>query len=274
MPIEGSRHDQAGPATPATATPTAISHPIKRWLPLVLMLAGMALVFAMGWHKALTFENLALKRDILRAFVSANTLAALAIFMVSYIAVVALSLPGASVFTIGGGLLFGVWLGAPATVVAATIGATLVFLIAKTSLGAALAERAGPWLDRFRAGFEKEGLSYMLFLRLVPFPFFIINLAPALLGVPLRTFVTGTFFGIIPATVAFSYLGDTLDRIVVDAKDAYDACVLAKGAGQCKLSIELSQLPIKQILIALTLIGLVALIPPIIKNRRERHAAS
>lgn len=260
-------------AAPGTATPSA-SSAIKRWLPLGVMLGVMALVFAMGWHKQLTFENLALKRDALHAYVAANTLLALAMFMAAYIAVVALSLPGAGVVTITGGLLFGVWLGAPAVVIAATIGATIIFLIARTSLGAALAERAGPWLDRFRAGFEKEGLSYMLFLRLVPFPFFIINLAPALLGVPLRTFVVGTFLGIIPATFAFAYLGDTLDRIVVDAKTGYDACVAAKGAANCHLSIELSMLPIKQILLALTLIGLVALIPPIIKKRRERNAAA
>ena len=246
---------------------------IKRWLPLAVMLSVMGLVFIMGWHKALTFENLALKRDVLRAYVQAHTVLALAMFMAAYIAVVALSMPGAGVVTITGGLLFGVWLGAPATVVAATIGATIIFLVAKTSLGAALQDRAGPWLDRFRAGFEKEGLAYMLFLRLVPFPFFIINLAPALLGVPLRTFVIGTFFGIIPATFAFSYLGDTLDRVVVDAKSGYDACVQAKGASSCSLSIELGMLPIKQIVIALTLIGLVALIPPIIKKRRERNAA-
>ncbi len=271
MPIDSHNRQRAGPGE---MPHTRAASPIKRWLPLALMLAVMGLVYAMGWHTALTFENLALQRDVLRAFVAAHTLAALGIFMGSYIGVVALSLPGATVFTIGGGLLFGVWIGVPATVVAATIGATMIFLIAKTSLGAALADRAGPWLDRFRAGFEKAGLSYMLFLRLVPFPFFIINLAPALLGVPLRTFVIGTFLGIIPATIAFSYLGDTLDRIVVDAKAAYDACVQANGAGQCKLSIEFSQLPIKQILIALTLIGLVALIPPLIKNRRERHAAS
>lgn len=246
----------------------------KRWLPLGVILAVMSLVFAMGWHKLLTFENLALQRDALRAYVSAHTVVALAMFMAAYIAVVALSLPGASVLTITGGLLFGVWLGAPAVVIAATTGATIIFLIARTSLGAALAERAGPWLDRFRAGFEKEGLSYMLFLRLVPFPFFIINLAPALLGVPLRTFVIGTFLGIIPGTVAFSYLGHTLDRIVVDAKTAYDVCIAAKGAANCTLSIELSALPFKQILLALTLIGLVALIPPFLKKWRDRNAAA
>ena len=264
----------AGERKNAGAAPVAATSQLKRWLPLGFMLAVMAVVFAMGWHKLLTFENLALKRDVLHAYVAAHTVLALAMFMAAYIAIVALSLPGAGLVTITGGLLFGVWLGAPAVVIAATIGATIIFLIARTSLGAALAERAGPWLDRFRAGFEKEGLSYMLFLRLVPFPFFIINLAPALLGVPLRTFVIGTFLGIIPATLAFAYLGDTLDRIVVDAKQGYDACVAAKGAADCHLAIELSMLPIKQILVALTLIGLVALIPPFLKKRRDRNAAA
>ena len=266
MSIEDHPIAPAGPAV-------ARAGGLRRWLPLVVLAAAMALVFGMGWHKVLTFEMLALKRDALRAFVTGHTALAVLAYMAIYVAVVALSLPGAGVITITGGLLFGVWLGAPVTVIAATIGATLIFLIAKTSLGAALAERAGPWLDRFRDGFEKEGLSYMLFLRLVPFPFFIINLAPAVLGVPLRTFVIGTFLGIIPGTVAFSYLGDTLDRVMIEAKSAYDACVAAKGAAACHLTIEAGMLPFKQILIALTLIGLVALIPPMLKKWRARNAA-
>lgn len=245
----------------------------KRWLPLVVVAAAMGLVFVMGWHRELTFENLALRRGELAAFVHAHLLLALLIYMAIYIAVVALSLPGAGVLTITGGLLFGVGLGAPATVVAATIGACIIFLVAKTSLGAALAGKAGPWLERFREGFEKEGLAYMLFLRLVPFPFFIINLVPALLGVPLRTFAIGTFFGIIPATFAFSYLGDTLDRIITEARAAHEACLAKGGGSTCKLTIELGQLPIKQILVALTLIGLVSLIPPILKRWRARRAA-
>lgn len=255
------------PASPPQTTAT-----IKRWLPLLLIVAATALVFGMGWHRALTFENLALRRGELGAFVQKNLVVALALYMAIYIAVVALSLPGAGVLTITGGLLFGVWIGAPATIVAATIGAAVIFLVARSSLGAALAEKAGPWLERFRDGFEKEGLSYMLFLRLVPFPFFIINLVPAVLGVPFRTFLVGTFLGIIPATFAFSYLGDTLDRILSEARAAYEACLAKGGAGGCKLSVEIEQLPIKQILLALTLIGLVALIPPIMKRWRARHA--
>lgn len=112
----------------------------------------------------------------------------------------------------------------------------------------------------------------MLFLRLVPIPFFVVNLAAAVLGVPLRTFVLGTLVGIIPGTTAFSYLGHTLDLIVVDARRAHDACVAAKGAAACHLTIEVGMLPFKHILIALTLIGFVALIPPVLKKWRSRHA--
>lgn len=247
---------------------------LKRWLPLIVLAGVMAVVLGMGWHKALTFENLALRRDGLRTFVANHQLLAMLTFMGVYIASVVLSLPGAGILTITGGVLFGAWLGAPMTVIAATTGATILFLIAKSSLGAALQESAGPWLDKLRQGFEKEGLRYMLFLRLMPiFPFFIVNLAPALLGVPLRIFVIGTLFGIIPATFAFSYLGATLDQILVDAKAAYDVCIAAKGAAHCKLTIELGMLPIRQILVALTLLGLVALMPTVLKKWRERNAA-
>jgi uncharacterized membrane protein YdjX (TVP38/TMEM64 family) len=246
---------------------------LRRWLPLGVIVTATVVVFAMGWHTLLTFENLALRRHELRAFVAEHTVLALLIYAGAYVAIAALSLPGAGVLTITGGLLFGVWLGAPTSIVAATLGATILFLVARTTLGAALAERAGPWLERFRDGFAKEGLSYMLFLRLVPFPFFIINIAPALLGVPLRTFVLGTFLGIIPGTFAISYLGDTLDRILIDAMMAHEACVASKGAGACKLSLELDRLPLLNIAVALSLIGVVALIPPTLKKWRARHAA-
>jgi uncharacterized membrane protein YdjX (TVP38/TMEM64 family) len=264
-------HDRAVTSPPADVPSNTST--VRRWLPLLAIAGLTAIVFGMGWHRQLTFENFALQRGTLDAFVKANLSLAVLSFMAIYIAIVALSLPGAGVLTIAGGLLFGVWLAVPATVVAATIGAILIFLIARSSIGAALAERAGPWLDRFRDGFEKEGIAYMLFLRLVPFPFFIINLVPAVLGVPLRTFAIGTLFGIIPATFAFSYLGDTLDRVITDARTAYDACVAAKSMNACNLTIELGMLPIKQILISLTLLGLVALIPPALKKWRARNAA-
>lgn len=232
----------------------------------------MVLVFATGVHRTLTFENLALRRDDLHLLVGHHLTLALAAYVLLYVVIVALSLPGAGLVTIAGGMLFTVWLGAPATIVAATAGACVVYAIARTSLGAVLAERAGPWLDRFRAGFAREGLSYMLFLRLVPFPFFIINIVAAVLGVPFRTFLVGTVLGIVPATFAFSFLGDTLDRVLRDARGHYDACLARAGGPACHIEVDISSLPITQILVALTLLGLVALIPPLLTRWRDSHA--
>ena len=93
-------------------------------------------------------------------------------------------------------------------------------------------------MSKLREGFKEEALSYLLFLRLVPaFPFWFVNIAPAILGVPLRTYVIATFFGIIPATFAFSSAGAGLDSIIVAAKSEYSACVAANGAHACKLMI-------------------------------------
>ena len=112
------------------------------------------------------------------------------IFMALYATATALSLPGGAVLSITSGFLFGALWGTVAIVISATIGATILFLIAKTSFGDALRAKAGGWLDKMAAGFQENALSYLLVLRLVPlFPFFIVNLVPALLGVPLRTYV-------------------------------------------------------------------------------------
>jgi uncharacterized membrane protein YdjX (TVP38/TMEM64 family) len=249
----------------------------RRWLPLVVLLAAMAVVFAMGWHKLLTLETIGRNYETLRAFIASNLVVALLLYMLIYIAAVALSLPGGLAMTLAGGLLFGWKIGAAATVVAATVGAVLLFLAAKTSLGDSLAARAGPWLGRLRDGFKDNALSYMLFLRLVPvFPFFIVNLAPALLGVPLSTYVIGTFFGIIPGTVAFSVAGAGLGS-VVEAQNAVHAACLARQAGEpslsCPYTIDTSSLITGELLAAFVLIGLMALIPVAAKKWSARNAA-
>ncbi|MEZ5908187.1 MAG: TVP38/TMEM64 family protein [Hyphomicrobiaceae bacterium] len=242
----------------------------KRYLPLLLIVAAMALVFAMGWHKHLTLENLYDNREALKGFIARNIVLSVLVYMAIYIVAVALSLPGGLLLTVTGGFLFGWMIGAPATIVAATIGATLIFLIAKTSLGEALAERAGPWVGKLRAGFQENALSYLLFLRLVPaFPFFVVNLAPALLGVRLRTYVVGTLIGIIPGTTAFSFAGSGLDSVFAAQGKTYEACKAKLAAGErvvCKLDVSLGALVTRELIIAFALLGVVALIPVLYKR--------
>jgi uncharacterized membrane protein YdjX (TVP38/TMEM64 family) len=127
---------------------------------------------------------------------------------------VAFSLPGALVATLTGGFLFGTVLGGTATVVAATIGATILFIAARTAFGDLLRAKAGPAIKRMEEGFRENAFSYLLVLRLVPlFPFFLVNLAPAFLGVTLPTFVGATFIGIIPGTFVFASLGNGLGAV-------------------------------------------------------------
>ena len=115
--------------------------------------------------------------------------------------------------------------------VGATIGATILFLVVNTSFGSTLAEKAGPFVAKLRDGFQENALSYLLFLRLVPaFPFFIVNLVPALLGVPLRTFVIGTGLGIIPGTIAYSLAGSGLGSVIEAQNATYKTCL----AGQAR----------------------------------------
>jgi uncharacterized membrane protein YdjX (TVP38/TMEM64 family) len=261
------------PPTSPESGGTAVASSLKRWLPLIVLAGLMALAFAMGWHKYLSFKTIGTNYDALRGFIGQNLAASLALYLGIYVAVVALSLPAAGVLTISGGLLFGWQIGAPATVVGATVGATIIFLIARSSLGEALAAQAGPWLEKLRDGFRENALSYLLFLRLVPaFPFAVVNLAAAVLGVPLRTYVLGTALGIIPGTTAFSFAGAGLGSVVEAQNAVYKEC-LAKGAGDCVYSIDTAALVTKELLIAFALLGLVALIPVAVKKWKERRHA-
>ncbi len=157
-------------------------------MPLLILAGGFAAFFALGLDRHLSFATLRENRDALNAWVQSYGLLAPAVYMLTYAAVIAFSLPGGAVMSIAGGFLFG-WVWATACiVVAATVGATAVFIIAKTSLGDPLRAKAGPWMKKMEAGFRENALSYLLVLRLVPlFPFWLVNLVPAFLGVPLRT---------------------------------------------------------------------------------------
>src|SRR5204863_6899077 len=143
--------------------------------------------------------------------------------------------PGSLFMTIAGGILFGVAVGGIATVISATIGATIIFLIAKSACGENLVRRAGPLACKLADGFKADAFNYLLFLRLVPaFPFFLVNLVPALAGVKLATFIAATAIGVLPAAFAFAFFGSGLDSVLAAQEVAYRAC-LASGRAECTL---------------------------------------
>jgi uncharacterized membrane protein YdjX (TVP38/TMEM64 family) len=201
-----------------------------RWLPLIGLALGFAAFFALGLHRHFTFETLAQNRSALHAWAGAHPVLAPLVYMLLYVAVVAFSIPGAAILTVAGGFLFGAVLGALYAIVGATIGATSVFLIARTALGDLLRAKAGGAVQRMEAGFRTNALSYLLVLRLVPlFPFFVVNLVPAFLGIGLGTFVIATFFGIIPATFVIASIGNGLGTIL-DAGGMPDLGILFEPA--------------------------------------------
>lgn len=178
-----------------------------RYLPIAVIALGAfaAVIFASDY---LSFETLALHYQTLIDWRDSHLLATIAVFALLYIVCVAFSVPGATWLTLIGGFLFGTWMGAAIIVPAATLGALLIFLAARTALGDALRARAGAWVARMEDGFRRGEISYLLMMRLIPaMPFFVANLAPAFLGARLWTYVWTTFVGIIPGTVVYISIG-------------------------------------------------------------------
>ena len=200
----------------ADETPNPVAP--RRFAPLgILVLAGASFM-ALGGHRYLNFAALAENREWVCDLVGAARAAAALAFILVYAGLVALSVPGAALLTITGGFLFGPWLGGAYAVIGATIGATVVFLAARAGL-AGLAARAGPWVRRLEKGFRRNGLNYLLVLRLIPiFPFWLVNLVAGAAGLRLWVYVLGTFIGIIPVTFIFASLGNGLGTLVEEGR--------------------------------------------------------
>ena len=222
----------------------------KRLVPLLILGSGIAVIYGLELHTYLSFEQLRLHRSELMTYVATMPIKAVLLFIVVYAVATALSLPGGIVLTLAGGFLFGIWEGSVAVVIGATLGATILFAVARSTVGDVLRTKAGPWLEKMETGFKENAFSYMLTLRLIPgFPFFVVNLVPAFLGVPLRTYVIATFVGIIPGTVVFASIGAGLGSIF-DSMQEFSL----KGALT------------PQVLTALVGLGLLSLIPVVWKR--------
>jgi uncharacterized membrane protein YdjX (TVP38/TMEM64 family) len=251
--------------------PESSAQRLRRWLPAAALLLLIGAGYALGLHRHLSLAALAENREALRQWVDGHLALALAAYALLYFVVVALSIPGAAVMSIAGGFLFGWPLSAPVTVIAAVAGAAAVFQIVKTSFGAALAKRAGPFVQRLAQGFAENAFSLLLFLRLTPvFPFWAVNAVAGLCRIPLRTFLAATALGIIPASYAFALVGAGLDRVIDTQLAAHRACVAAKGAASCSFSIDASALLSPELGLGLTALGLVALIPLGVRLWKDR----
>jgi uncharacterized membrane protein YdjX (TVP38/TMEM64 family) len=213
----------------AKQTPIAPAAKSLKLRLLAIAAVAAAVVVALkltGTLDYLNFAELARNRDWLVGRVQELGFAAPIVFVLVYALCTAFSLPTGLLLSTLSGFLFGTWLGGLVNVVGATLGATLIFLAARTVLGDLLRARAGPFLRKLEAGFRENELSYMLVLRLVPlFPFWLVNLAPAFLGVRLLTFVIGTLVGISPGAWVFASVGTGLGTIL-DSGGAPDGSAL------------------------------------------------
>lgn len=256
------------------ADPTPARPPLRRWLPLIVVLVLSVTVIAIGWNRKISFETLVRHNEAIHAFILAHKITSVAIYVAIYVVAIALSLPGGLVLTMSGGFLLGGLIGGTATVVGATAGAVILFTVARSAFGEQLTRWAGPLAEKLAAGFRADAFHYLLFLRLVPvFPFVLVNLVAAIVGVRLSTFIAATGIGIIPGTFTFAFLGAGLESVFRAQAAAYNACV-ASGHTECKLDFDFKAAVTPELLAALAALGLLALLPVIVKRLRARRAAS
>ena len=187
----------------------------KRYVPVVIVFLGITIFFVGGFHEVLSFKSLSENYVEMTAWATDNQMLAVVGFIVMYVVVVGLSLPGGMFLTLGGGLVFGGLAGSIYVVVGATLGACAIFLAARYAFADLFKAKAGSSLSKMENGFRENAFSYLMFLRLVPaFPFWLVNLVPALLDVKFRTYVIATFIGIIPGTTIYAHVGAGLGTVI------------------------------------------------------------
>jgi uncharacterized membrane protein YdjX (TVP38/TMEM64 family) len=192
----------------APPAPAPAGKSLLRFAPIVIVVAGLAAAYALGVHRYLSLDGLVRMRGEAQGFIASNLVAALAVYVIAYAVLAALSIPGAAFMTIAGGFLFGVWLGGVAAWAGALLGAIAIFLAARTAFAGLLRERVRGFVSRLEAGFRENAFNYLLTLRLIPaFPFWVVNLAPAFLDVRVRDYIAATAIGMFPGALVYAAIG-------------------------------------------------------------------
>ena len=189
---------------------------IAQRIPLITIIV-VAVLGAYFLRDYLTFDTLKENREAFLAFRDANYALTVLAFIAAYILIVAFSLPGATIATLTGGFLFSTFPGALFNILAATIGATAIFMAARWGGGEKLAAKMDSSegaVKKIKSAIDDNKWEALLLIRLVPaVPFFMANLIPALVGVSLFRFVVSTFFGIIPGAVVYTSVGAGLGEV-------------------------------------------------------------
>lgn len=228
---------------------------IKRFVPIAILVIGLAMALYFDIHKLFSFNVIGENYNVLKGYIDNQYIFSLLLFSLAYILTVAFSIPGASILSLLYGALLGTFIAGTLIVVSATIGATIIFLAAKYAFHDSLKRRAGPWLSKMQAGFNENAFSYMMFLRLVPaFPFFIVNVVPAFLGVRLSIYIITTFIGIIPGTFVYASIGSGIGYILQQGRTP-----------------DLSVLSSPEVLLPLAALGFLALIPVAYKKIKGKQ---
>jgi uncharacterized membrane protein YdjX (TVP38/TMEM64 family) len=198
----------------------------RRLIPAAILLLGLALFLLLGLERYFSFEMLGRHHAVLAVWVGEHVVLAALLYALTYALVVAFSLPIAILVTPVGGFLFGVTMGALLSVIGATLGSIAVFLAARTAFYDLFQARAGAALAKLEDGFRRDSFNYLLFLRLVPvFPFWLVNIVPALLGMKLGPYTLATVIGIIPGAIVYSSVGSGLG-MVIDRGEAPDLGII------------------------------------------------
>jgi uncharacterized membrane protein YdjX (TVP38/TMEM64 family) len=182
----------------------------------VVLAIGVAVAafFYFDLSRFLSLQSLKDNRDSLLSFTETHAAVAAALFVLTYVAVTGLSLPGAVILTLAGGFLFGFVWGTLFVNLGATTGATLAFLASRYLLRDWVEQKFGKWLGPVQQGFTSNAFSYLLTLRLIPlFPFFVVNLVSGLTRMNVGTYVVATALGIIPGSFVYAYAGRQLGTI-------------------------------------------------------------
>ena len=192
---------------------------IFRLLPILILFFLMIIAISFGGSDFFSFENLKKYHEILKNLLDNNKILFPILFILTYIISTSLSIPGAVFLTILAGFLFGKYLATIYVTFSATIVASILFLAASTAIKDFFIKKAGKLLNKISIGFQKNAKCYMLFLRLIPlFPFWLVNIVPALFKIRFSTFLWTTFFGILPGTFVFAQAGSALESIIKQDK--------------------------------------------------------